>query len=96
MTRRLRAQGRPSRRHIEAVGLYGAVREKGGVGPTATHTKNSTLTLEPLWRTTPGIAQVAVPVAVPLPPRLLVHVTRVTPTLSEVVPFKVIGEVGLV
>src|SRR5262245_66608142 len=30
--------------------------------------------------------QLVVPAAVPLPPRLLVHVTCVTPTLSEEVP----------
>src|SRR5688500_5330293 len=34
----------------------------------------------------PVAAQLVVPVAVPLPPALLAHVTRVTPTLSEAVP----------
>jgi len=34
-----------------------------------------------------------VPVAVPLPPRLFAHVTRVTPTLSEAVPPSVSGVV---
>ena len=31
------------------------------------------------------------PAAVPLPPRLLVHVTEVTPTSSEAVPVKVMN-----
>src|SRR5207302_9746077 len=43
-------------------------------------------TFDPVWRTIPPAVQLVVPVAVPLPPRLFVHVTWVTPTLSEAVP----------
>src|SRR5256885_12906755 len=42
--------------------------------------------LAPVWRTMPLAAQLVVPVAVPLPPRLFAHVTWVTPTASEAVP----------
>jgi hypothetical protein len=42
--------------------------------------------LEPLSRVIPEADQLVVPVAVPLPPRLLAQVTWVTPTLSEAVP----------
>jgi hypothetical protein len=44
------------------------------------------MTLDPLWRAIPEADHEVVPVAVPLPPRLLVQVTCVTPTLSEAVP----------
>src|SRR5512145_514299 len=37
----------------------------------------------------PLAVQLVVPVAVPLPPRLFTHVTRVTPTLSDAVPPRV-------
>ena len=40
----------------------------------------------------PLAVQLVVPVAVPLPPRLFVHVTWVTPTLSEAVPPRVRDE----
>src|SRR5437762_3399468 len=43
-------------------------------------------TLAPVWRTMPLAAQLVVPVAVPLPPRLFAQVTCVTPTLSDAVP----------
>jgi hypothetical protein len=43
-------------------------------------------TFVPGWRMTPLAIQLVVPVAVPLPPWLFVHVTWVTPTLSEAVP----------
>src|SRR3990172_2154189 len=43
-------------------------------------------TLVPGWRGIPLADQVAVPLAVPLPPRSFVQVTRVTPMLSVVVP----------
>ena len=36
--------------------------------------------------------QVAVPLALPLPPRLLDQLTWVTPTLSEAVPLKASGD----
>jgi hypothetical protein len=39
----------------------------------------------------PGADQLVVPVAVPLPPALLLHVTCVTPTLSDAVPPSVSG-----
>jgi hypothetical protein len=44
------------------------------------------MTFEPDSRRIPVALQLAVPVAVPLPPRLLTHVTCVTPTLSDAVP----------
>ena len=40
----------------------------------------------------PLAVQLVVPVVVPLPPRLFVHVTWVTPTLSEAVPPRVRDE----
>src|SRR2546428_257534 len=43
-------------------------------------------TFVPGWRTIPLAVQLVVPVAVPVPPRLLTHVTWVTPTLSAAVP----------
>jgi len=43
-------------------------------------------TFAPDWSTIPLAVQLVVPVAVPLPPRLFVHVTCVTPTLSDAVP----------
>ena len=42
--------------------------------------------LVPLSRLIPLTLQLVVPEAVPLPPRLLLQVTLVTPTLSEAVP----------
>ena len=44
------------------------------------------MTFDPLRSVTPEIDQLAVPVAVPLPPRSFVQVTCVTPTLSDAVP----------
>ena len=43
------------------------------------------MTFEPLSSVMVAL-QLVVPVAVPLPPRLLLHVTWVTPTLSDAVP----------
>jgi hypothetical protein len=43
-------------------------------------------TFDPVCRAIPLVVQLAVPVAVPLPPRLLTHRTWVTPMLSEAVP----------
>ena len=43
----------------------------------------------PQWRGRLEIVQVVVPEAVPLPPRLLVQVTLVTPTSSEALPHRV-------
>jgi hypothetical protein len=43
-------------------------------------------TLTPLSKVMPFALQLVVPLAVPLPPRLLLQVTCVTPTLSEAVP----------
>jgi len=40
----------------------------------------------PTWSEIPLAVQLVVPVAVPLPPALFVHVTWVTPTLSDAVP----------
>src|SRR2546430_12078172 len=51
--------------------------------------------LAPAWRTMPLAVQLVVPVAVPLPPRLLVHVTCVTPTLSDAVPPSTRDDVGV-
>src|SRR5438034_5046279 len=49
-------------------------------------------TFVPSWRAIPLAVQLVVPLAVPLPPRLLAHVTWVTPTLSDAVPPNVRGE----
>jgi hypothetical protein len=49
-------------------------------------------TFEPSWRAIELAVQLLVPVAVPLPPRLFTHVTWVTPTLSEAVPWRVNDE----
>src|SRR5439155_12359629 len=49
-------------------------------------------TFVPSWRAIPLAVQLVVPLAVPLPPRLLAHVTWVTPTLSDAVPPNVSGE----
>jgi len=46
-------------------------------------------TFAPGCRTIPLAVQLVVPVAVPPPPRELVHVTWVTPTLSDAVPASV-------
>jgi hypothetical protein len=46
-------------------------------------------TLDPDWRAIPLADRPVVPVAVPLPPRLFVQVTWVTPTLSDAVPWSV-------
>jgi len=43
-------------------------------------------TFVPGWSPIPLAAQLVVPVAVPLPPRLFAHVTCVTPTLSDALP----------
>jgi len=43
-------------------------------------------TFVPGWSAIPLAAQLVVPVAVPLPPRLFAHVTCVTPTLSDALP----------
>jgi hypothetical protein len=48
---------------------------------------------EPGCNVTPEADQLVVPVAVPLPPALLLHVTCVTPTLSAAVPAIVSGVV---
>src|SRR5207247_4748710 len=50
-------------------------------------------TFDPGCRTIPLAVQLVVPVAVPLPPALFVHVTWVTPTLSDAVPPSVRGVV---
>src|SRR2546425_8581635 len=46
-------------------------------------------TFDPIWRTMPLAVQAVVPNAVPLPPRLFVQSTRVTPTLADAVPSSV-------
>jgi hypothetical protein len=50
------------------------------------------ITLEPACSVIALAVQLVVPAAVPPPPRLLVHVTWVTPMLSEAVPVSVRGE----
>jgi len=52
-------------------------------------------TFDPDWSTIPLALQLVVPVAVPLPPRLLDHVTWVTPMLSDAVP-PIVSGVALV
>ncbi len=49
------------------------------------------MTLTPLCRVIPDTDHDVVPIAVPLPPPLLDHVTRVTPTVSEAVPAMLSG-----
>jgi len=53
-------------------------------------------TFKPSWRGMPLTVQFVVPAAVPLPPRLFDHVTRVTPRLADAVPASVIGELLVV
>ena len=53
-------------------------------------------TLEPTCRLMPLAVQLVVPEAVPLPPRLLAHVTWVTPTLSDARPANVRAEAPVV
>ena len=50
------------------------------------------MTFDPLLRVIEGTLHEVVPVAVPLPPALLLHVTEVTPTLSEAVPARVVRD----
>ncbi len=45
--------------------------------------------LTPAWRTIPDADHDVVPMAVPLPPRLFVHVTWLIPAVDEAVPLKV-------
>jgi hypothetical protein len=49
-------------------------------------------TFVPILRPLTLAIQALVPVAVPLPPRLLTHVIPVTPMLSEAVPWRVSDE----
>ena len=53
-------------------------------------------TFVPSWRTMPLAVQLALPVAVPPPPRLFAHVTWVTPTLSKAVPLSMMDEAPVV
>jgi hypothetical protein len=41
---------------------------------------------DPRWRTIPLAVQFVVPIAIPLAPRSLIHITQVTPTSSDAVP----------
>ena len=61
------------------------VRAAVAVLPTASRAVTVS-TFAPGWRTMPLAVQLVVPLAVPLPARLFVHVTWVTPTLSAAVP----------
>ena len=56
----------------------------------------TTMTFDPLCNTMPLTLQLVVPVAVPLPPRSLAHVTCVTPTASLAEPPTVNGVVLVV
>src|SRR5439155_22198936 len=51
--------------------------------------------LAPACSAIPVAVQLVVPRAVPLPPRLLFHVTCVTPTLSDAVPPSASDDVGV-
>ena len=53
-------------------------------------------TFDPSCKAIPLAVQLVVPVAVPLPPELFVHVTWVTPTLSDAVPPSVREELPVV
>ena len=50
------------------------------------------MTFVPICSGMPDTLQLAVPAAVPLPPRSLDHVTRDTPTLSVAVPPRFVDE----
>jgi len=68
-----------------------AVSVAAAVLPAASRAVTVT-TLAPGCRAIPLAVQLVVPTAVPLPPRSFVHVTWVTPTLSDAVPPSAIGE----
>ena len=75
----------------EVVSLRVTVRLAVAVLPAASRAVTVS-TFEPSWRAIALAVQLLVPVAVPLPPRLFTHVTCVTPTLSEAVPWRVSDE----
>src|SRR5512138_739848 len=75
---------------LGGVGSYVTVKLSVPVFPAASRAVTVS-TLLPDCNAIPLTDQLVVPVAVPLPPRLLLHVTCVTPTLSAAVPPSVIG-----
>src|SRR5437762_922773 len=77
-----------------AVSVNVAVRVATLVLPAASRAWTVSMFV-PIWRTIPLAVQLVVPVAVPLPPRLFVHVTCVTPTLSDAVPPSARDDVGV-
>jgi hypothetical protein len=74
------------------VGVKVTVKVSVAVLPAASRAVTVS-TFVPGCRTIPLAVQLVVPVAVPLPPALFVHVTWVTPTLSDAVPPSVRGVV---
>ena len=74
------------------VGVKVTVKVSVAVLPAASRAVTVS-TFDPGCRTIPLAVQLVVPVAVPLPPALFVHVTWVTPTLSDAVPPSVRGVV---
>ncbi len=74
------------------VGVKVTVKMSVAVLPAASRAVTVS-TFDPGCRTIPLAVQLVVPVAVPLPPALFVHVTWVTPTLSDAVPPSVRGVV---
>src|SRR5436190_736268 len=74
------------------VGVKVTVKMSVAVLPAASRAVTVS-TFDPGGRTIPLAVQLVVPVAVPLPPALFVHVTWVTPTLSDAVPPSVRGVV---
>ncbi len=70
---------------VVSGGVYVTVRVSVAVFPAASRAV-TVRRFVPAWRTIPLTVQLVVPLAVPLPPRSFVHVTWVTPTLSEAAP----------
>jgi len=70
-------------------GLTSMVRVSVAELPAASLAVTVMILSSPQWRLRAEIVQLVVPEAVPLPPRLLVQVTLVTPTLSAAVPLRV-------
>jgi hypothetical protein len=76
---------------IQALAIYLRITVTTSLATFAAASRAVTvMTFDPFCSVIPDTDQLAVPAAVPLPPRLLVQVTCVTPTLSEAIPPKLI------
>src|SRR5438034_5993178 len=78
-----------------AVSVNVAVRVATLVLPAASRAWTVSMFV-PIWRAIPLAVQLVVPAAVPLPPRLFIHVNWVTPTFSAAGPPSAIEPVFLV